>query len=586
MDLIKLTIDNVPVEVEPGTTILKAAEKVGIKIPTLCYMELPDVGVINNPGACRMCVVDIGGPRLFPACATTCTPNMVVKTNSPRVLNARRTVMQLILSDHPADCLLCAKNDDCELRKLAAEMGVHELPFVENCKQSHYKKSTSPSINRDQDKCIMCRRCETMCNEVESVGAIGAINRGFNAVVATAFERPLVDSNCVFCGQCVAVCPTGALTEVNNNPEVLEAIADPTKTVIVETAPSIRAALGEEFGLEPGTLVTGKMVAALRRIGFDYVFDTDFAADMTIMEEGSELVDRLTRVAKGDKSVKLPLFTSCCPAWVNFCENEYPEMLDNLSTAKSPMEMFGPVAKSMYADKLGIKRENLVVVSVMPCVAKKFERQRPEFSKDGDSDVNIVITTRELARLIKINNIDFKSLPDEDFDAPMGESTGGAVIFGNTGGVMEAAVRVAYELVTGKKPEKVEFDEVRGFEGVRMATIDFAGTPVNVAVAHELRNARKLVEMVKSGKYNLAACEVMACPGGCIGGAGQPFHHGDSNILIARHNAIYREDENKKCRRSNENKQLAEVYKEFLGKPLAGRAHELLHTRYFDRHRI
>lgn len=586
MDLIKLTIDNVPVEVEPGTTILKAAEQIGIHIPTLCYMELPDVGVVNNPGACRMCVVDIGGPRLFPACATACTPNMVVKTNTPRVLTARRTVLQLILSDHPADCLLCPKNGYCDLRNMAAEMGVHNFPFVENCKQSHYKKTSSPAIMRDEDKCIMCRRCETMCNDVESVGAISAINRGFNAIVATAFERPLTESPCVFCGQCVAVCPTGALLEVDNNQDVLDALADPTKTVIVQTAPSVRAALGEEFGYEPGTLVTGKMAAALRRIGFDHVFDTDFAADMTIMEEGSELVDRLTRFAKGDKGVKLPIFTSCCPAWVNFYENNYPDMLDYPSSAKSPMEMFGPVAKTFLAEKLGIDRKNLVVVSVMPCIAKKFERQRPEFGKDGDSDINIVITTRELARLIRMKNINFNSLPEEDFDAPMGESTGGAVIFGNTGGVMEAAVRVAYELVTGKKPAKMEFNDVRGFEGVRMATIDFAGTPVNVAVAHELRNARKLVEMVKSGKYNLAACEVMACPGGCIGGAGQPYHHGDFKVLEARHYAIYREDENKKSRMSNENAQLLEIYKEYLGTPLHGRAHELLHTHYFDRHRI
>ncbi|MFB0974169.1 MAG: [Fe-Fe] hydrogenase large subunit C-terminal domain-containing protein, partial [Bacteroidales bacterium] len=408
MDLINLTIDNIPVQVEPGTTILNAAKKVGINIPTLCYMELPDVGVINNPGACRMCIVDIGGPRLFPACATACTPNMVVKTNTPRVIAARKTVMELILSDHPADCLLCANNAYCDLRQMAAEMGVHQIPFGENLKQSTYEKSTSPSINRDQNKCIMCRRCETMCNEVESVGAIGAINRGFNAVVATAFERPLTESPCVFCGQCVAVCPTGALSEVDNNPDVIKAIADPTKTVIVNTAPSVRAALGEEFGLAPGTLVTGKMAAALRRIGFDYVFDTDFAADMTIMEEGSELVDRIVRYTKGDKSVKLPIFTSCCPAWVNFYECNYPEMLDYPSSAKSPMEMFGPVAKNYYAAKLGIDRKDLVVVSVMPCVAKKFERQRPEFGKDGDSDINIVLTTRELARLIKMNNINFK----------------------------------------------------------------------------------------------------------------------------------------------------------------------------------
>lgn len=585
MDKVKLTIDHREVEVEKGTTILKAARQLGIDIPTLCYMNLENLGVENRPGGCRICVVEVEGRRnLAPSCATVCTPGMVVHTHTMRVINARRTVMELILSDHPKDCLLCAKNGDCELQALAARLGVREIYSVENAAMSTYKTDNSPAIIRDMDKCIMCRRCETMCNEVQTVGALSAINRGFDAVVAPAFEQNLVDSNCTFCGQCVAVCPTGALTEVDHTSKIIQALNDPTKTVVVQTAPAVRAALGEEFGLPAGTLVTGKMVAALRRLGFDRVFDTDFAADLTIMEEGSELLDRLGRFLGGDKTVKLPILTSCCPAWVNFFEHNYPDMLDVPSSAKSPQQMFGAIAKTYFADKIGVDRKDLIVVSVMPCLAKKFECQRDEFKTDGNPDVDYSISTRELAHLIKSMNIDFNALPDEDFDEPLGASTGAAVIFGATGGVIEAAVRTAYELFTGKKLERIDFTELRGMEGIRHASIDFNGTMINIGIAHTLGNARKLLDGIRSGMYHFHAIEIMACPGGCIGGAGQPFHHGDGKIIQARMDAIYREDANKDIRKSHENPYIIKLYEEFLGHPLSEKSHHLLHTRYFDKH--
>ena len=582
MEMVKLTIDGKPVEVEKDTTILKAAKTVGIEIPTLCFFELKDMKIENRPGGCRVCVVEVKGRRnLAPACTTAVAPGMEVFTHNIRVLNARRTVLELILSDHPAECLTCSKSGNCELQSLAQQLGVREIPF--QGAQSTYRKDTSPAIIRDVDKCIMCRRCEMMCNEVQTVGALSAVNRGFMAVVAPAFEMNLEKSPCTYCGQCVSVCPTGALTEVDHSRNVINALADPTKTVVVQTAPAVRAALGEEFGLEPGTLVTGKLVAALRRLGFDYVFDTDFAADLTIMEEGSELLDRLTRYLKGDKTVKLPILTSCCPGWVNFFEHNFPEMMDIPSTAKSPQQMFGPIAKEYFGKKLGIARENLIVVSIMPCLAKKYECQRDEFKVDGDPDVNYSISTRELAHLIKQSNIDFNSLPDEDFDNPLGESTGAGVIFGNTGGVIEAACRTAYELYTGKKLAKVEFDELRGMENIRHATLDFDGLPINIGIAHGLGNARKLLEDIRAGKNQFHAIEIMACPGGCIGGGGQPYHHGNSEILKKRAAAIYREDAGKPIRKSHENPFIIELYKEFLGKPLSEKSHHLLHTHYFDK---
>jgi NADP-reducing hydrogenase subunit HndD len=584
METVKLTIDNKAIEVPKGTTIYKAAKQLGINIPVLCYMELKDLKIENKPAGCRICVVEVEGRRnLAPSCSTDCTEGMVVKTHTMRVINARRTILELILSDHPKDCLTCAKSGRCELQDMAVKLGVRNIPGQEYAEMSTYRVDTSPSIIRDLDKCIMCRRCEMMCNTVQTVGALNAINRGFMAVVAPAFEQNLEKSPCTYCGQCVAVCPTGALTEVDHTPKIIRALADPSKKVIVQTAPAIRVALGEEFGMEPGTIVTGKMVAALREIGFDYVFDTDFAADLTIMEEGTELLDRLGRHLAGDKNVKLPILTSCCPGWVNFFEHNFNDMLDVPSSAKSPQQMFGAIAKTYFAQQMGVKREDMVVVSVMPCLAKKYEAQRDEFKVNGNPDVDFSISTRELAHLIKEFNINFNDLEDQDFDRPMGESTGAAVIFGATGGVIEAAVRTAYELHTGKKLEKVDFTELRGMQGIRSATIDFNGLPVNIGIAHGLGNARKLLEDVRDGKASYHAIEVMACPGGCIGGGGQPLHHGDSSILKARTAAIYLEDKDKPLRKSHENPYIVKLYEEFLGKPMSEKAHHLLHTHYFDK---
>lgn len=582
MEMIKLTIDNKKIEVEKGTTILKAARQFGIDIPTLCHFELGDMGIENKPGGCRICVVEIEGRRnLAPSCITEVQEGMVVNTHNIRVINARRTVLELIISDHPFDCLVCAKSGQCELQHLATQLGIREIPY--KGEQSTYRKDTSPSIIRDIDKCILCRRCEMMCNQVQTVGALSAINRGFMSVVAPAFEMNLEDSPCTYCGQCVSVCPTGALTEVDHTNEIIRALSDPSKTVIVQTAPAVRAALGEGFGMEPGTLVTGKLVAALRRLGFDYVFDTDFGADLTIMEEGTEFLNRIKGYMAGDTSVRLPILTSCCPGWVNFFEHNFPDLLDVPSTAKSPQQMFGAIAKTYFADKIGVNRNDLVVVSIMPCLAKKYECQRNEFKVNGNPDVDYSISTRELAAFIKLANIDFLDLPDEDFDDPLGESSGAGVIFGNTGGVIEAACRTAYELYTGKKLEKIEFEQLRGLEGIRSATIDFDGLPLNIGIANGLGNARKLLDEVRAGTSNYHAIEIMACPGGCIGGGGQPYHHGNSEILRRRAAAIYTEDERKTIRKSHENPSIIRLYSEFLGEPGSKKAHSLLHTHYFPK---
>lgn len=584
MENINLTIDDKKVSVPRGTTILKAARQIGIDIPTLCYMELHDMNIENRLAGCRICVAEVHGRRnLAPACATKCEEGMVVRTHTTRVLNARRTVMEFILSDHPKDCLICPKSGNCELQSMAHKLGIREIPGAEIAAMSTYRKDTSPSIIRDLDKCIMCRRCEMMCNEVQTVGALSAVNRGFMAAVAPAFEQNLEHSTCTYCGQCVAVCPTGALTEVDHTPDVLRALADPTKTVVVQTAPAVRAALGEEFGMKPGTLVTGKMVTALRALGFDYVFDTDFAADLTIMEEGTEFLDRLNRYLKGDKTAKLPILTSCCPGWVNFFEYYFPDLKDVPSSAKSPQQMFGAVAKTYFADKIKVNRKDLVVVSIMPCLAKKYECQRDEFSVDGNRDVDFSISTRELAAFIKQANIDLNNLEDSNFDSPLGESTGAGVIFGTTGGVIEAAVRTAYEIQTGKKLERIDFTELRGLEGVRQAAIDLDGIEVRIGIAHGLGNARKLLNDVRDGKSQFHAIEVMACPGGCIGGGGQPLHHGNSEIIKARAAAIYEEDSKKPLRKSHENPFIIKLYEEFLGKPNSEKAHHLLHTRYFEK---
>lgn len=584
METVKLTIDNKQIEVPKGTTIYKAAKDMGIEIPVLCYMNLHDLNIEHKPAGCRICVVEVEGRRnLAPSCSTDVAEGMIVKTHSLRVLNARKTVMELILSDHPKDCLSCAKSGKCDLQDLAAKLGIREIPNQDISEMSTYRVDFSPSLIRELDKCIMCRRCETMCNDFQTVGALSAVNRGFESVVAPAFEMDIEDSPCTYCGQCVAVCPTAALTEVDHTNQLIEDLANPNKTVVVQTAPAVRAALGEEFGMAPGTSVTGEMVAALRQLGFDYVFDTDFAADLTIMEEGTELLDRLTKHLNGDKDVKLPILTSCCPGWVNFFEQQFTDMLDVPSTARSPQQMFGAIAKTYFADKIEVKREDLVVVSIMPCLAKKYECQRDEFKVDGNPDVDYSVSTRELASLIKRANMDLNDLPKEEFDAPLGESTGAGVIFGVTGGVIEAATRTAYELHTGKELKNVDFKELRGLDGIREATVDFDGLPIKIGIAHGLGNARKLLEDVRAGKSEYHAIEIMACPGGCIGGGGQPLHHGDSSIIQSRFKAIYTEDEGKTLRKSHENPYIQKLYKEFLGKPMSEKAHHLLHTHYVDK---
>ena len=580
---INLIIDNRPVSVDAGTTVLDAARSCGIEIPTLCHINLKGTCVNNHPASCRMCVVEVENRRnLAPACATGCTEGMVVHTNTMRVLNARRTVLELILSNHPHDCLICPKSGNCELQDLARKLKIHDIPY-EGGERSHHEVEKTLSIVRDMNKCILCRRCETMCNDVQTVGAIGAMNRGFDTTIAPAFGMKLSESECTYCGQCVAVCPVGALTEVDNTGRLISDLSNPAKTVIVQTAPAVRVAIGEEFGYEPGTIVTGKLASALRKLGFDYVFDTDFAADLTIMEEGSELLERLQRFLSGDKGVKLPILTSCCPAWVNFFEHQFPDMLDLPSSARSPQQMFGSIAKTWWAGRMGIARENLVVVSVMPCLAKKYESARDEFKTNGNPDVDYSLSTRELASLIKEANIDFRSLEDSDFDSPMGESTGAGVIFGATGGVMEAALRTAYELHTGKTLEKVDFAQVRGLGGVREAEVDMDGFTLKVGIAHGLGNARRMLEDIRSGRSEYHAIEIMACPGGCVGGGGQPLHHGNVEIIDARRRAVYEEDRNKPLRKSHENPDIRKLYEDFLGKPLSGKAHELLHTVYFKK---
>ena len=583
--MVNVIIDDKHVQVPAGTTIHMAAKEVGINIPTLCYLNLNDFGCVSKVASCRVCVVEVTGKgNLAPACSTPVFEGMEVRTNTIRVLNSRKTVLELMLSDHPKDCLTCQKSGECELQNLAISFGIREIKY--KGKESTYRKDATKSIIRDRDKCIMCRRCETMCNEVQTVGVLSAIDRGFNAVVSTALEMDLKDSVCTFCGQCVAVCPTGALVERDATWDVLAALANPKKTVIVQTAPAVRTALGEEFGYPAGTGVTGKLAAALRKLGFSKVFDTDFAADLTIMEEASELLDRLTRYKAGDKTVKLPLLTSCCPAWVNFFEHNFPDLLDIPSSAKSPMQMFSAVAKNIYTKELGIDRKDLVVVSVMPCLAKKYEADREEFSKDGNYDTDIVITTRELARLIKYANINFHSLEDEDFDKPLGESTGAGVIFGRTGGVIEAALRTAADWYTGESLEKIDYKEVRGLEGVRSADVKVGDLDLKIGIAHGLGEARKLLNEIRAGKSQYHAIEIMACKGGCIGGGGQPYHHGDTEILKKRISVINSEDTSKTLRKSHENPYIKRLYEAYFDKPMSHNAHELLHTRYFEKNKI
>jgi len=580
MSNVNLTINGKAVSVPAGSTILDAAKKLNINIPTLCYCDKLGCGVSNHPASCRICVVEVEKRRnLAPACATPVMEGMVVHTNSQRALNARRTVLELILSDHPQKCLTCAKNQDCELQQLAAEFGIREVQY-DGARNNFKVDTSSEAIMRDLSKCIMCRRCETVCNKVQTVGALTGYGRGFRAKVGTASLIPLADTNCTFCGQCVNVCPVGAITGINYVKKVWQAINDPTKTVIVSTAPAVRVAIGQEFGFEPGAPVTGKLVAGLRALGFDKVFDTNFAADLTIMEEGHELVGRV----KSGKN--LPILTSCCPGWINFIEHNFPDLLDIPSSCKSPQQMFGAIAKTYYAQKIGVKPEDLIVVSVMPCQAKKYEAARPEFAPNGIRDIDYVVTTRELCKMFREAGVNLANLEDDEYDSPLGESTGAAVIFGVTGGVLEAALRSVYFMLNGKNLEgdAINFRAVRGLDGVKEARVQV--TPdlsVNVAVASGLGNARKVLEMVRKDRNRFQAIEIMACPGGCINGGGQPYLHGDAALLERRMKGLYTEDEGKSLRLSHENPDIQVLYKEFLGEPGSEKAHHLLHTVYHQK---
>lgn len=573
----KLTINKKSVEVEDGATILDAARKLEIKIPTLCHLRLSDSQTENKAGSCRICVVEVEGkPTLAPSCCTPATEGMVVRTNSVRAINARRTMLDLLLSNHPKDCLTCERNLDCELQKLAHEMGLHHIVF-DGERMNHKIDLANEAIVRDPNKCIMCRRCETACNEMQTVGILSAVDRGFDAVVMPTARRTLADTKCVFCGQCVQACPTGALTPVNRTYSVWRALNEPNKTKIVQTAPAVRVAIGEAFGLPPGSISTGKMVSALRHLGFDAVFDTDFAADLTIMEETTELINRLK------KKENLPILTSCCPGWVKFFEHQFPDLINIPSSAKSPQQMFGAVAKTYYAEKNKIAPADLTVVSVMPCLAKKYEASREEFTRNGIRDVDAVISTRELASMIKEAGIQFSELEESDFDNPLGESTGAAVIFGATGGVLEAALRTAADWLTGEDLQDFEFEAVRGLSGIKEATVTVAGTELKVAIASGLGNARKLLERIRSGEANYHAIEIMACPGGCLNGGGQPSIKGDRSILEKRRQALYDIDGAKRIRKSHENPYIKKLYKEYFGEPGSKKAHELLHTHYTKR---
>lgn len=512
MELVSLKIDNRLVEIHPGATILEAAEKAGVTIPTLCYME-----DINKVGACRICVVEVvGGKSLAAACVTPVAQGMEVLTNTERVRQARKVNLELILSDHDVECLTCIRNQNCELQKMAELLGVRDVRFAG--KRNLVDKDTSTdAIVRDPQKCILCRRCVSVCDKVQSVNAIVPLGRGFKTVIGTQFQDPLSNSVCVQCGQCVLVCPTGALVEKEQTEDVWRVLADPNKHVVVQTAPAIRVSIGQEFGLEPGTISTGQMVSGLRLLGFDRVFDTDFTADLTIMEEGNELLQRL------NEGGTLPMITSCSPGWIKFIEHFYPELLDHLSTCKSPQQMFGALAKTYYANKMNLDPADIVCVSIMPCTAKKFEANRPEMDSSGYKDVDFVLTTREAARMFKQAGIKLDKLPEEDYDPPLGISTGAGLIFGATGGVMEAALRTAYELVTKEELDNLNFYNVRGMRGIKEAEVELNGTKIKVAVAHTLANARKLLDKIKEGKADYHFIEVMSCPGGCIGGGGQPI---------------------------------------------------------------
>ena len=572
MDILNVKINGISVSVEKGSTILDAARAAGVEIPTLCFMKEK-----NEIGACRICVVEANegrGFRIVTACVYPVSEGMEVLTNTEKIQKARRTTLELILSTHEKKCLSCVRSTNCELQKLCRDYGVEESAF-EGFKPTYELDTSTPHLVRDNNKCVLCRRCVAACNE-QYVGVIGANNRGIDTAIGTPFEVGLSNVPCISCGQCTVVCPTGALVEKDDTDKIWAALADPDKHVVVQTAPSIRATLGECFGMPIGTNVEGKMVAALRRLGFDKIFDTDFAADLTIVEEANELVERIKN------NGTLPMITSCSPGWVKFCEYYYPDMLEHLSTCKSPQQMAGAVIKTYYADKMGIDPKDIVSVSVMPCTAKKFEIARPEFGRDGYRDVDANLTTRELARMIRQAGLDFAHLPEEEFDDMLGESSGAGVIFGVTGGVMEAALRTVVDVLTGEDMPRLEYDDVRGLEGIKEATVNVNGTDIKVAIVHGTANAAKLLNAIRAGEKTYHFIEVMGCPGGCVTGGGQPIVDARTRYYVdpraARAAATYSEDESMAIRKSHKNPAVQKLYAEFLGEPNSHIAHELLHT--------
>ena len=579
MENINLKINGMEVSVPKGSTILEAARMANIDIPTLCFLK-----DINEIGACRICVVEANegrGFRIVASCVYPVSEGMEVLTNSPKVIDSRKKTLQLILSNHERKCLSCVRSNNCELKKLARDLGVDDEALYDGERNEYEIDYSAAHMYRDNTQCIICRRCTAVCKKVQGIGVIGANERGFKTVIQSAFDMGLGETSCVSCGQCIAVCPVGAISEKDNTKEVFEAIADPEKHVVVQAAPAVRAALGEAFGMPIGTDVEGKMAAALRRLGFDKVFDTNFSADLTIMEEANEFLDRV------QNGGKLPLITSCSPGWVKYCEHYFPDMIENLSSCKSPQQMFGAITKTYYAEKMGIDPKNIVSVSIMPCTAKKFEIGRDDQSAAGVPDVDFALTTRELARMIERAGIQFTALPDEKFDEPLGTSTGAGVIFGATGGVMEAALRTAVEKLTGEELKALDFTDVRGTKGIKEASYEVAGMNVKVAIASGLANARELLNKVKNGEADYQFIEIMGCPGGCVNGGGQPQQPASvrnfTDIQALRAKVLYDLDESRPLRKSHENPVIKELYANYLGEPGSHKAHELLHTTYVKR---
>jgi iron-only hydrogenase group A len=569
--MVQLTINNIKVNAEDGMTILDAAKSVGIHIPTLCHLK-----DLAPTGACRICVVEVQGQRnLTPSCAFPVYDGMVVETNSARVRRARKTIVELLIENHPQDCLVCVRNKNCELQNLSEKYSVREHRYV-GASKDHAIDISSASMERDPAKCILCGRCVRVCHEVQKVGAIDFTNRGFSTIVTTPYNKGINVSDCILCGQCILVCPTAALREKGALKEVVNAINDRNKFTIVQVAPAVRATLGEEYNMPLGTDVTGQLVTGLRRLGFKKVFDTNFAADLTIMEEATELINRV------QNGGTLPMFTSCCPGWIKYAEQNRPEILEHLSSCKSPHEMEGAVLKTYYAKKMGINPKDIFVVSIMPCTVKKYESNRNELSEENMADVDAVLTTRELVRFFKVAGIEFGDLPEGYFDNPLGESTGAAAIFGTSGGVMEAALRTAYFKISGKELENLDLEAVRGKEGVKEATVSINGLDVNVAVVNGIGNVKKILDDVQNGTSKYHFIEVMTCPGGCINGGGQPIHQ-IADKIQKRMKALYQIDSKMKLRRSHDNESVKVLYKEFFIEPNSHKAHEILHTEYFDR---